>query len=337
MTIAYHTNTNGSIREFTGSEIAAMEIETTDVRQGGFPTHTASPREGVTTKATYFCKYDQYEAFKAYMLGAAVGYTDAGDLKISRLLPQAWPDKPRIACVEVNPATGHVLVDDSDDDLPVPQYERMKVAVTFQSLPYDLRTDADTTSETQRYVQVMPSTSEIQYLNLPGGTMVYKPSSGSAVPNNKPIPYGVGFPIPTLNIARKWHRVPWNCWGEGTPLYGRVFGDIQAGTKPFAGTCNVDELFGYPAGYLLYVGVEEEIDYDPLGDELCWNLTHKWIARTVAPHNWLYFYSTLAADAASNGWYLAVKKGASYSTIELLPDETSLFNGRQHALLFRTY
>lgn len=336
MSEAFFRNANGQIRDFTQAEIDEIEIETFDIEDGGFPTHTASPSQGVTTKATYFCKYEMYDRFKAYYLGAAGTWDDAGSLKITRMLPQRWPDKPRIAFVSVDSANGHKFLADESEALKVPTYERMKVVLTLQSMPYDFLSDADTTSEKDRYVQVMPSTAEISYLNLPGGSMVYKPEAGG-VPDDVPIPYGIGFPVATLNISRKWHRVPWDCWGEGSPLHQRVYGNIQAGTKGWVGTCNVDELFGYPAGYLLYIGTEEEIDYDPLGDDLCWNLTHKWIARVASPHNWLYFWSSKAADASKNGWYLAVKKGASYSTIELLPDETGLFNTRQHNLLFRTY
>ncbi len=84
---AYHTNPDMSIRDFTEAEVSAMEFETTDIEHGGFPTHTCGP-DGTTTKATYFCKYDQYEAFKAYMVGATKAFTDGSlNKRISRLTP----------------------------------------------------------------------------------------------------------------------------------------------------------------------------------------------------------------------------------------------------------
>lgn len=339
---AYFTNGDGSIRDFTTAEIDAMEIETYDIEEGGFPTHTAGP-DGVTIKATYFCKYSLFDRFQCYMTGAATDYLDGGDLKISRMLPQRWPGKVSVACVRIDSATGHQFIADDGTGLLVPTYEKMKCALTFQQLPFDMDHDVSTTNERNRYVQVMPSVSEVQYLNLPGGAMCYVVSGGvdgppaTPVPHKRAIPYGIGYPIPTSTIGRKWHRVPKDCWGPGTPLHQRVFGNIQSGTKPWVGTCNVETMLGYPPGFLLYLGPEEEIGWDPVEDDLCWTLTHKWLARTVAPHNWMYFFSTLDADAAANGWYLAVKKGGTYSTIELLPDETGLFNSRQHELLFRTY
>ncbi|MBA4192591.1 MAG: hypothetical protein C0467_31875 [Planctomycetaceae bacterium] len=347
MAVAYYENDNGSIRDFDNTEVAAMEIETTDVRQGGFPTFTCGP-DGTTIKATYFCKFDEFERFKAYMVGAAKMYFNAGSRRISRMLPQTWPNKPKIACIKVDEAHGHKLIGEETDGIPVPTYERMRVVFTFQQLPYALREDADVLTsgaELNRYVQVMPSVSEVQYLSLPGGVMQYTveggtaaspPTPASPVPHTKPIPYGLGMPIPTITISRKWHRVPIDCWGEGTPLFARVYGDYEIDEKPYVGTVNMTTLFGYPPGYLLYLGVEEEVEYDPLGDELCWSLTHKWSARTLAPHNWLYFFSTLSADAGSNGWYLATKRGGTYALQTDLPDETSLFNVRDHSLLFNT-
>lgn len=343
MSAAYFQNDDGSIRDFTDAEIAEMEIETYDIEHGGFPTHTRGP-DGATLKATYFCKYDMFERFHCYMIGAAKDYTDSGTQRISRMLPQTWPGKPQIAAIKLDSATGHNFVADTDDDdLKVPTYTHMKCVFTFQQLPYALREDAEVMAsgaEKNRYVQVMPSKGETSYLGLPGGIMEYNVNGGAAgppptpVPHTKPIPYPLGFPVPTLTISRKWHRVPLACWGEGTPLFARVYGDQANGKKPFVGTVNVDTLFGYPAGYLLYLGVEEEIEYDSLGDATAWTLTHTWKAATLAPHLFLYFFSSLAADAAANAWYLATKRGASWSTIETIPDETGLFNGRQHALLW---
>ncbi len=244
--------------------------------------------------------------------------------------------------MKVDNANGHKFVADDDEELKVPTYTHMKTVLTFQQLPYSLADDADVgQDERGRYVQVMPSVSEISYLSLPGGIMEYIVDGGVAGPpatprpHTVPVPYPIGMPVPTLTIKRKWHRVPLNCWGPGTALYTRVFGDAELNKKPFAGTVNAESMFGYPPGYLLYLGIEESIEFDPLGDELCWSLTHTWSAKTLAPHTWLYFFSTLAADASANGWYYAAKRGSTYSTVALMPDETGLFNSRQHHLLFQ--
>ncbi|MCE9566544.1 MAG: hypothetical protein K8U57_31355 [Planctomycetes bacterium] len=345
MAVAYNVNDAGQIIPFTPTEVAQMELQTYDIRQGGFPTHTRDSN-GCTLKATYFCRYEYLERAICYMLGAAKSWDDSGDLKISRLIPQTWPGKPQIAAIRLDSATGHQFTQDNDapDELLTPEYNYAKLAFTFQQLPYSLLEDDVTTDQIETYVQVMPSTSDISYLGLPGGTMAYNVEGGvwgpppvGAIPFSKPIPYPLGFPVPTLTISRKWHRVPLDCWGPGTPLFQRVYGDVPTGKKPFAGTVNAETFLGFEPGYLLFLGTEEELEYDPLGDVLSWTLTHRWQAKTLAPHLWLYFFSSVASEAGSQGWYLATKRGADWSEISLLPDETGLFNVRQHALLFRTY
>jgi hypothetical protein len=343
MAVAYFVNSDGSIRDFTPAEIAAIGIETYDIDHGGFPTHTRGP-DGGTLKATYFINYNMFERFVCYMLGACKSFTDgSGNFRISRMLPQTWPGKPQIAAVKIDSATGHQFDTDNSDELLVPTYNFMKVVITFQQLPYSLKSDADTVQdESQRYFQVMPSTSDVQMLSLPGGVMRYATSGGGTLIDEKQIPYGVGFPIPTITISRKMHRIPIDCWGPGSILYTRVFGNVPAGVKPWAGSYNVDVLFpttgpggdgGYPQGYALFFAIEEELEFDPPSDDLVWSLTLKWQIKTIAPHPYLYFYSTAAAESALNGWYLAIKVGASWSDLATLPDETGLFNGRQHAKL----
>lgn len=332
---AYFTNANGSFRDFTQPEIDEMGIETTDIRQGGFPTHTRSAK-GATYKATYFCNYDYFERFVVYMLGASRQFTDGGLRRISRLLPKTVPGKDRVAFVDITSAHGHKFEEDDETtgDVKVPTYERMKVELVAQQMPFDLKSDgvvhAASHWERERYVQTLPSQNEVSYLNLPGGVMRYVTSGGASLVDGKQLPYSIGFPIPTSTVVRKWHRVPFDSWGEGTILFGRVFGNLELGTKPYVGTVNTVELFGYPPGYLLFLGFEEELDFDPLGDDMAWNLTGRWLVKHLAPHNWFYFFSAIAAEASLNGWYLAVKDGASWSATVSLPDDTALHNARDH-------
>jgi hypothetical protein len=336
---AYFTNEDGSIRPYTEAEIDAIEIETLGIRDGSSPTHSRRV-DASTSQYQYLINPDYLDRFVAYMLGAVVQYLpNVGSYKLSRLLPQRVPDKPKFAFTELNSATGHQFYTDQPrgETVPItPGYTKLKCTVTAQMLPFDLYDDADITDESDRYVQTLPSQNEVSYLNLPGGIMRYKTVSGGAgKPNNVRIPYNIGFPVPTSTISRKWIRIPFESWGPGTILFNRVFGDVYEGELPFCGSVNKYEFLGYPPGYLLYLGVEEELQMDPLGEALAWNLTHKWQAAHLAPHNWKYFFSSVDSDASAQGWYFVAKDDASsYYPPGSVPDNTSLFNEKDHSLLF---
>jgi len=339
---AYFTNANGSIRAFTQAEIDEIEIETLGIEDGSSPRKTRRVG-GSTEEYEFLIKAALFDRFCAYMLGAAKIYDpdDPGtgeSEKISRLLPQSPPDLPKFIFVEVTDTSGHKFeVDDNDStDYPSPTYERMKVKLLAQHIMFDASRLDNTGAEYLRYVQTLPSQVETSYLNLQGGSMTYYKNGGGG-PTGKAIPYGIGFPVPESIITRKWWRVPIEGWGEGTPLFDRVHGDVEtgAGTKPYLNSLNSVALFGYQPGYLQFLGVEEELAQDPLGDDLCWNLTLKWKASHLAPHTWKYYFSTVAADAANNGWYFTAKSNATYYPTATLPDDTALFNVRDHRLLFQ--
>lgn len=345
MSEAYFLNGDGSIRAFTTSEIDAIEIETLGIEDGSSPTHTRRVNES-TSRYEFLIKADMMERFLAYYLGAAKRYTpDGGGAdKISRLLPQTVPGKPQFAFVALENATGHKFeVDEPRDDTAretiEPTYERRRCTLIAQHVPFAMRAD-NAGAESLRYVQTLPSQGQTDYLNLPGGVMKYYKSGGGG-PTNKSIPYSIGFPEPKSIVKRKWIRVPYNCWGPGTELYARVYGNQEEGTAPYVGSINsvvmfpdADSGIGINPGYLMFLGVEEEIQLDPLGDGLAWDLTLTWQQTHLAPHTWKYYYSTAAADAANNGWYFTAKANATYYPTATLPDNTALHNARDHRLLF---
>jgi hypothetical protein len=285
---AFFLNPNGSIRDFTPAEIAAMRIRTRGIRDGSSPRHTRDPN-GSTVQMKFLVDANYLERFAVYMLGASVKYTDGFGQHISRLMPQTFPGKPQMVAVKIDEATGFQFQQDdtTSKTYPVPTFRDADTTITFQHLPFFLATDAQIAAggnERDRYVQVLPSQHDVSYLNLPGGIMRYIRQSGTAIPHGAPIPFNLGIPIPESTIRRKWFRVPYNLWGENTILFGRVFGNLELGTKPYVGTINTVELFGYPPGYLLYLGIEESLELDPLGDDLAWDLTHKWLVKHLAPH-----------------------------------------------------
>lgn len=335
-------NADGSLREFTQEEIDEMEIQTADVRDGTHPTQSRGPLS-TAARRPFFFKWEFLERFVAYTLGGAVLWADEASAtitKLSRLKPQTYPGHDQWAAVEIESITGArgAGVDDEDG---VPAYPRGKAVVRYEHVFYTLKTDAETTVETERYVHTMPSTTDVSYLNLPGGVMTYLRQDGTAEDTPRPhlvqIPYSVGFPEPQSVLALKWWRVPRGAWGDPSALlYQRVYGDIEAGTKPYIGSLNKTPFLNRPAGHLMFLGVEEELVTDPVGgegDALCWNLTLKWLAKSIN-HNYRYFWEcdpTLLFP--ENGWYLAGRGNAWFATADT-PDDRALFHVREHANLF---
>lgn len=335
-------NADGSIRDFTQAEIDAMEIKTAGIRDGTHPTHSRGMNSSTATRQ-YFVNGDPdiLDDAIAYFLGGSVQYTTSGGvLKISRLMPQTFPNKPSFAAIAIESITGAGGAGiDNDDDLP--EYPKMRMTVRYEHVPFTLKSDTNTTLETERYVQTMPASSDVSYLTLPGGTLNYIVEGGSGTvsggdgtprPHLIPIPYTIGRPEGQSTRSFKWLRVPWEVWQPGSTIFNRVFGDYENSREPFIGTVNSYPLYSIPAGQLLYLGVEEELVTDPLGDALCWHLTHKFLHKP-RNHNWLYFNDAFDASSNAAGYYLA-GRGTTYYTTENLPDNTALFNARDHRLLF---
>jgi hypothetical protein len=336
---AYETNANGSIRAFTAEEIAEIDIKTLGVRDGSHPTERREVNAS-TVEAEYDIEPLMLDRFCMFMLGYQLVYEDSGTDYISRLPPQTWPrtdlaDGEAFAAVKLTHVNGHKILNDNtlDREFPIPEYKRTTVGVLFQHVPFAVKADDDTLDETERYVQTLPSQHEVSYLTLPGGVMQYR-TAGAASPDGKQIPFNIGFPIPQSTISRRWIRLPYDAWGPGTVLFDRVNGDQATGEKSYVGSVNVNAFLGYPAGHLLYLGPEEELQLDPTGAGYSWNLTHKWLAKYQAPHTWFYHHPTAAADAAEAGWYYASKAGSPHRTVATMLDDESLFHARAHEDLF---
>ncbi|HEY2908674.1 MAG TPA: hypothetical protein VGI99_00420, partial [Gemmataceae bacterium] len=167
-------------------------------------------------------------------------------------------------------------------------------------------------------------------------------------PNNVPIPYGVGRIEAVTKVAYKWHRVPFEAWRPGSPLFDRVHGDAAGTSIPFIGTVNKLPALGYPAGYALFDGVEEEIVPDPVRGFLAWDLTYHFSIKNVVGlssgspigggHNYLYYPGTTEFTGGSGvalgaGYYLAAKSKTWFANGSI-PDGLSLFNERDHNQLW---
>ncbi len=321
----------GTLRTYTDDEVAAMQIRRVGVKDGAHPTHRRRPDDCTITR-DYFCAYEELESFLCHMLGYAIIYTDGGgNKKLSRLLPQFYPGLPQVRAVGLEEARGHrftgEMVDDDSGDPDLPEYDAWRCRITYQHCPYDLIDDVDISSEHRRYVVELPSTVQSDYITMPGGILKYVSSPGG--PDGKGIQHSVGIVNTALQIKKKWLKVPYEAWREGSELRKRVFGDIELGNDPWLGTINGSQIFGYAPGQLLLTGVEDQLEFDPIAKERFWNLTYTWLARSVS-HNWFYFYDP---TGAASGWYFVSNNGTSYPATSQ-PDGVSVFNARDHLGLF---
>lgn len=326
-------NADGSIRPFTAEEIAAIGIETADVRDGSHPTWNRGTN-ATSVRRAFWYNGDMIEDFAAYMLGGAVTYTSSaiGRVAISRLMPQTFPRKPKVAALAIEDARGARSAGKDNAD-GVPTYKKGHAVVRYEHVPFRLLQDSLGAFEEFRYVQRLPSTTEVSYLTLPGSMLQFTNQAGVGRPKGIPVPYNIGRAESQSLLKYRWTRVPFGGWGGGSALYARVYGDIENGVPPYVGTINNQSLFEHVDGSLLYLGVEEELLTDPLGNDLCWDLTHVWLKKPQN-HTWLYFNDPGQVPfLPAPGYYQATTDGVFYAT-PFLPDQKALFNARDHSKLF---
>ncbi len=321
---------NGKLIPFTPEDIVAMNIRTRGVRDGSHPTNTRS-MNSATTLLKYFVAPSQYDSALVFLLGASVAYTSPidGKLILSRLMPHTLPNEPQIGCTKLERATGFRFERDviGDDLVPMPTYTNAELEIVAEILPFALAPDAPDepvpNDEELRYVEILPSTAESQYISLNGsGGMFYR--QGPA--DGKPVPFNYGVIRNTSIIKRRWHRIPRVCWGKGSALYTRLFGDPDANLTGLIGTINSDSVLGYAPGQLLLMAPEEEWVFDPVSGDFAWNLTYVWKfdPRGHCHMPWYVFPNPV--------FWAFVSNDGAYHTYAALPgfDNVSLFNARPH-------
>src|SRR6185295_6575030 len=259
----------------------------------------------------------------------------------------------------------------------IPAYPHAKIVCRHELVWWSRAADSPGAPEYLRYTEQLPSTTETSYLSLPGSMMKYQsnlPPVLAIPPLGYPIPYGIGRPEVMRRIAFKWRRIPYAAWQPTSPLYLRVHGDPSNTTttllpaiagsppggansravgQPYIGTVNRLPLLGYPAGFLLCEGVEEEIVPDAVAGSPCWNLTFKFLVKAntglqgVFPagfltiyagnggHNYLY-WGGVGGDGTQAGYYFAAKGPVgTWLPNGSIPDGICLFNERDHANLWK--
>jgi hypothetical protein len=340
---------DGQCIPFTAGEITDMEITTPGVRDGSHPTETREAGTN-TTKRTFFCKWEERYNFVELVIGNVSLWDDAGTIRLSRLLPDdtygRHPEHTQIVATKIESITGFKYTG-ALDGLGMPLYEKAKVDVFFEHVPYDLLADAEVVSDEWERYTVIPGLqeeqSEADYITMPGGGLNYirEADSGTSpgtIPHLYPIPFNVGFVTPTQTRTFRWVRLPDEAWGNpASPLYQRVFvGDGDE--RPFLGTVSKEEFFGYPMGTLMFDHVKERRYRSPLGSGYWWDLD---IVFRYKPQGWNWFrYFDPARNAdgtplnpTANGIYF-VAKGRVHYYSDTLPDNTALYDARDPNLLW---
>jgi hypothetical protein len=314
----FNFNSDGSLAPFNIFQIEAMGIGSLGVDDGTYPQFTREVNQN-TARAEYLVNSDQLDNFFCFMLGGGARYYTGSEYALSRLLPQDMTYQgvtyPNFSAIKIEGTTGHKFTEDDNDSnsYPIPNYQQHRVRVLFQQVPYNLLDDDDTAqNETQRYVQQLPTQSQVEYLSLPGAVANYVGYPGSVAdtnPDGLPVPYGAGFPTSSSIISKKWWRLPYNCWGQGTDLYATIYGDIPSQIEGLVGTVNQNDFLGYPSGTLLWLAPEEELVMDQT-QGLAWNLTYKWLYK-VQGHNFFYYFPSGGIAGNGAGWYFVRVDGES--------------------------
>lgn len=297
--MGFPINADGSLRPFNAAELAAMELKTAGVKDGSNPRMTLGERQN-SIRCEWFCKWSQRDNAICALLGGAKYI--CGSATLSRVMPMSVPGYPAFVAVEIESVTGTGGCGKGTDSIPT--YPKARIVVRHELVYYLLEDDAFTITEYDRYVEVMPSTVETNYLTVPGSMITYRVAAPFAaqLPGGNTIPYSIGHPETTSKIGRKWHRVPRAAW-ENSPLQKRVKGGppgVDAAGNPtggrgYIGTVNKTPILGRPSGTLLLLGVDEEIvgdatvdnTNDPGMGDYAYNLTYWWLEKTTGGGLWV--------------------------------------------------
>lgn len=354
-------NGDGSLRQLNAGEIAALQLKRRGIRSEHDHWMGQFGPDGNSCTRRYSCAWDQRFQALLHFVGASKLYTDAGDLKLSRMRPQTDPDNPTwIATkVEISPWRFRENLDLDDvahpeDPLEVeaenpgyqagthtPIFDRAELKVTFELSPWDVASDLEVIDETQRYVTWpgYPGTdisTQADYIGLPGGStaLQYTTATGAGLPAGKPIPFPTGFVEGKSTFKIIWRRVPFDAWGPSATLTQRVLG--TAADRGMIGSINKTSFRGYAPLTLQLLGVEQRLLPDPTGLGYSWDIGYV-LSNKPTPfgHVGIYFFDP-SAGASASGYY-QVQTPAGTTTTKApssIGDKDSLFIVREFTELF---
>lgn len=338
---------DGYLRPFSPDEVAAMEIETFEVRNGDHPTETRKVDDNTMTR-TFFTKWDQRFNFVEHVLGRSVTWDSGGTTKLSRLLPDSTfgrhPEFTQIMADRIEYIKGHGYGTDNIGQFP--EYEKAKIQVFYSHAPYVIQSDAGTTNETQRFVYIGAETeSESEAFTLPGGCFKFTTAGGTGA-HGKPVPYNVSIVRPIERFTLWWDDLPFDLLSSDGALYKRLyfgqnsgFGGLPDGI-PFIGCANSALLDvpsagqKYNAGQLLLEGVRRVKEKSPLAAAG----TSGWRYRVgfkfaFTPRGWLDLIFFNPATPADSDYCRVSNDGVHYA-VGAMPDKKGLYNVRDMSTLF---
>lgn len=329
-------NPDGSLRPFNAAEIAAMQIETTKVRDGSHPTETREIGQS-TMRRTFFCKWEERFNFCAHLAGDEVCFGPANLL--SRMLPDPTvgrhPNRPQIVCTKIESVSGHgrCLGEDANR---MPMYAKARVDAFYEHVPYDLLVDGALSlpvgSEQERYVWFGGSQAGGDSITAPGGIMRFRRDPGLPnpleVPEGVPVPYSVNVIRPTETFHMLWTRVPFEGFEPGSALHNRIYGNV---VTSFIGMANSVTFLSRKAGTVQFMGLAAKLERSHTGSGQTWELNYEFL-YTPETHLKLRYFQ---AGAAFNDWYYVGSQ--AFRTPLTLPDYESIVPGtRDLNLLFQT-
>lgn len=332
------TDVDGKLVAYTSEQIAAMQIR----RRGGeeHVAYNLGP-DGAGCTRKFSCAWGERFNASIYFAGAAVQWFDAGDPKISRLVPQVDPDFPNWHCTkcEIMPwrYTGTIDAPVAGSE-PLPVYERADLVCTYEMVPFEVQSDADTTAEIERYVTKpgFPGadiSGNTQYISLPGGVQIFRTDDGTTKPANVQIPHGIGFPESKRTFKVIWQRVPFDAWGPGTILFNRVWGTEN--TPGIVGALNKTTFLGYWSLHLMLMTVEERLRPDPTGLGYAWDLGFV-IEQKPVPfgHLGLWFHDPAETGNVAGYYQVGTPKIKVTQDANAITDGDAMFRVREYGDLF---
>ena len=346
-------NSDGSLRQFTDAEIASWNLASRGIRDGSHPTEHYEIDSATIDGCRWFCDYESRYEVVEWLLGRSVAWDDSGTLKLSRLPPQTFPDKPKMGVTKVTRITGHKYLEEHsvpdpdhpgeflDTDPPTPTYDRAEISALYEYITYELLADDEITTEEDRFVTYpdriepageflqIPQSSGFTYHAIPGSPQAGSLVVGTAI---RAAQYAIVIPTETFDVT--FHQVPNDAFDVGSPLYARIYGTSEDDPSgiPFMGCINKYEIFGRPVGTVLFSRVRPQRRVSALADGVVWDLAYEF---TYKPSGWNWLWEW-AGD--KSGWYWAGISGTGPGGIQYasaLTDFNSLYNARDLSLLFR--
>lgn len=242
----------------------------------------------------WMCNFDDLQMLIENILGyATVNGPNASDGVLERNLPAFSATFPYMRATSISQI--EAMAPTGQGDFQEAKFKRWKITIQFETLPYDVETDADVLSISTSNTDFPPESLRFVVWNR-------QPASEFArTPYNAfryPLPVTPVVPLPGTNgqailltkyrITGTWMQVPTD-WISNDGGY--TFKNLDAAT----GTVNAKEFMGYPAGTMLFESYEPTPRVmpvlptsigvnDPFYIPRCYDVQLKWLYFDPKPY-----------------------------------------------------